>query len=43
MKKPKAVLTEKALREHVDEDGNSLDVYKSSQTQSVDKMSIKFN
>lgn len=45
MKKSKKLSwTEKALREHVDEDGKlDLDVYKSSQTQVVEKMTIKMN
>jgi len=43
MKKSKKLSwTEKALREHVDDDGKlDLDVYKSSQTQVVEKMTIK--
>ena len=45
MKKAKKISwNEKALREHVDEDGKlDLDLYKSSQTQVVEKMSIKLD
>ena len=45
MKKSKKLSwAEKALREHVDEDGKlDIDVYKSSQTQVVEKMTVKFN
>lgn len=45
MKKSKKLSwTEKALREHVDEDGKlDIDVYKSSQTEIVEKLSIKMN
>ena len=45
MKKSKKLSwSEKALREHVDEDGKlDLDVYKSSQTQVIEKMTIKMN
>ena len=45
MKKSKKLSwTEKALREHVDEDGKlDIDVYKSSQTQVIEKMKIKMN
>ena len=45
MKKSKKLSwSEKALRQHVDSDGKiDLDIYKSNQTQLVEKMTIKFN
>jgi hypothetical protein len=45
MKKSKKLSwSEKALRQHVDSDGKiDLDIYKSNQTELVEKMTIKFN